>query len=152
MNLVKLPFLLINLVFLILSLALIGFGIYVLTDETIIDRVISLSNLTEILKLSPTGHHNDQPFKDDADQKNKSTSDDDGFLHLHGFTDPISFLLIFIGGLLFILSFIGYCGAIKDSRCLVALFGVVLGLVFVAEVGGVCLYFFLFKVRLIYEF
>lgn len=127
MNLIKIPFFVTNLIFLFLSLGLIASSIVLLSDETIVDRIISFSNLTQILK------------------QYNSTSEQNV---LASVTDPISYLTLCVGGLLFGLSFLGCCGALKDSRILVAAFGVFLFLLILAEIGGIVLYFFVFKVRI----
>ncbi|XP_063244344.1 CD151 antigen-like [Bacillus rossius redtenbacheri] len=59
------------------------------------------------------------------------------------FTQPTvieqaSYILIAAGAFVFIVSFIGYCGAVRESRCLLATYGVLLLLILLLEVtaGG----------------
>ncbi|MEQ2296754.1 hypothetical protein AMECASPLE_027780, partial [Ameca splendens] len=48
----------------------------------------------------------------------------------------VGYLLIAIGGLLVIIGFLGCCGAIRESRCMLLLFFMIVLLVFIAEVAG----------------
>ncbi|KAM4717982.1 tetraspanin 35 [Anableps anableps] len=48
----------------------------------------------------------------------------------------VGYLLIAIGGLLVVIGFLGCCGAIKESKCMLLLFFMIVLLVFIAEVAG----------------
>ncbi|XP_051996031.1 tetraspanin 35 [Xyrauchen texanus] len=48
----------------------------------------------------------------------------------------VGYLLIAVGALLLILGFLGCCGAVKESRCMLLLFFVIILIVFIAEVAG----------------
>ncbi|XP_041853061.1 tetraspanin 35 [Melanotaenia boesemani] len=48
----------------------------------------------------------------------------------------VGYLLIAIGALLVIIGFLGCCGAIKESKCMLLLFFIIVLLVFIAEVAG----------------
>lgn len=48
-------------------------------------------------------------------------------------TAPI--LMMIIGTLIFVISFLGCCGALKESSCLILTFSVFLMIVFIAEIG-----------------
>ncbi|KAG5853872.1 hypothetical protein ANANG_G00031440 [Anguilla anguilla] len=48
----------------------------------------------------------------------------------------VGYLLIAVGGVLLIMGFLGCCGAIKESRCMLLLFFVAVLVVFIAEVAG----------------
>ncbi|XP_022052133.2 tetraspanin 35 [Acanthochromis polyacanthus] len=48
----------------------------------------------------------------------------------------VGYLLIAIGALLVVIGFLGCCGAIKESRCMLMLFFIIILLVFIAEVAG----------------
>ncbi|KAM4536064.1 tetraspanin 35 [Fundulus diaphanus] len=48
----------------------------------------------------------------------------------------VGYLLIAIGGLLVIIGFLGCCGAIRESRCMLLMFFMIVLLVFIAEVAG----------------
>ncbi|KAL0993007.1 hypothetical protein UPYG_G00102090 [Umbra pygmaea] len=48
----------------------------------------------------------------------------------------VGYLLIVVGAVLLILGFLGCCGAIKESRCMLMLFFVIVLILFIAEVAG----------------
>lgn len=48
----------------------------------------------------------------------------------------VGYLLIAIGALLVVIGFLGCCGAIKESKCMLLLFFMIVLLVFIAEVAG----------------
>ncbi|KAL7378670.1 hypothetical protein ABVT39_017098 [Epinephelus coioides] len=48
----------------------------------------------------------------------------------------VGYLLIAIGALLLIIGFLGCCGAIKESTCMLLLFFIIILVVFIAEVAG----------------
>ncbi|XP_051243290.1 tetraspanin 35 isoform X1 [Dicentrarchus labrax] len=48
----------------------------------------------------------------------------------------VGYLLIALGGLLVIIGFLGCCGAIKESKCMLMLFFLIILLVFIAEIAG----------------
>ncbi|XP_014877555.1 tetraspanin 35 [Poecilia latipinna] len=48
----------------------------------------------------------------------------------------VGYLLIAIGGLLVVIGFLGCCGAIRESKCMLLLFFMIVLLVFIAEVAG----------------
>ncbi|KAK2833926.1 hypothetical protein Q5P01_017815 [Channa striata] len=48
----------------------------------------------------------------------------------------VGYLLIAIGVLLVVIGFLGCCGAVKESKCMLLLFFVIVLLVFIAEVAG----------------
>ncbi|CAO1373824.1 unnamed protein product [Diamesa serratosioi] len=59
--------------------------------------------------------------------------------HVERFTEPqlidqSVYILIAIGGLMFLLGFLGYCGAIRESQCMLSLYGVCLIIILVLEV------------------
>lgn len=59
--------------------------------------------------------------------------------HINEFTQPqvieqMAYVLIAIGGIMFLMSFLGYCGAIRESRCLLSTYGVFMILLLVAEI------------------
>ena len=45
-----------------------------------------------------------------------------------------AYILIALGAFLFIISFLGYCGAIKESRVLLTAFGIFLIIIFALQV------------------
>ncbi|KAJ8283758.1 hypothetical protein COCON_G00026080 [Conger conger] len=53
----------------------------------------------------------------------------------------VGYLLIAVGGVLLVLGFLGCCGAMKESRCMLLLFFVIVLLVFLAEVAGAIVVF-----------
>ncbi|EEB14869.1 tetraspanin-18, putative [Pediculus humanus corporis] len=65
---------------------------------------------------------------------------------LSQFTQPnvihqVAYMLIASGAFIFIISFLGYCGAIKESRCLLSCYGIALIIILVVELtaGGLVL-------------
>jgi len=48
----------------------------------------------------------------------------------------VGYLLIAVGAVLLIIGFLGCCGAIKESRCMLLMFFVIVLVVFIAEVAG----------------
>jgi len=60
-------------------------------------------------------------------------------------TDPIIFgavyLLIVVGGVIFVTGFLGCCGAIRESKCLLNTFFVVVLVLFIVELAGIILAF-----------
>ncbi|KAG5679470.1 hypothetical protein PVAND_009035 [Polypedilum vanderplanki] len=59
--------------------------------------------------------------------------------HIERFTEPklidqTVYLLITIGVLMFVLGFLGYCGAMRESQCLLSLYGVFLIILLVLEI------------------
>ncbi|KAG8179536.1 hypothetical protein JTE90_025763 [Oedothorax gibbosus] len=45
-------------------------------------------------------------------------------------------ILIIVGVVIFVLAFLGCCGAIKENHCMVTLFGILLLIIFVVEIAG----------------
>ena len=59
---------------------------------------------------------------------------------LQKFVDPqlidnAAYILIALGAFIFILSFLGYCGSIKESRVLLTAYGIFILIIFCMEVG-----------------
>ena len=59
--------------------------------------------------------------------------------YLQEFVEPAvieqaAYILLALGAFLFIISFLGYCGAIKESRVLLTAFGVFLIIIFALQV------------------
>uniref|UniRef100_A0A3B1ITI1 Tetraspanin n=1 Tax=Astyanax mexicanus TaxID=7994 RepID=A0A3B1ITI1_ASTMX len=48
----------------------------------------------------------------------------------------VGYLLIALGSVLMVMGFLGCCGAVRESRCMLLLFFVILLIVFIAEVAG----------------
>ncbi|XP_058062806.1 tetraspanin-9 [Anopheles bellator] len=94
-----------NFLFFVLGTIVLGVGIWLVTDKT---SFIALLKMVE----------NDQ---------------------LEHFTQPavieqLAYLLIVIGSVMFFLSFLGYCGAIRESQCLLTTYGLFVLVILVAEV------------------
>ena len=49
--------------------------------------------------------------------------------------DNAAYILIALGAFIFILSFLGYCGSIKESRVLLTAYGIFIIIIFCMEVG-----------------
>ncbi|KAM9392146.1 tetraspanin-1-like [Pholidichthys leucotaenia] len=48
----------------------------------------------------------------------------------------VGYLLIAVGAVLFLIGFLGCCGAIRESKCMLLMFFIIVLLVFIAEVAG----------------
>ncbi|XP_056891409.1 tetraspanin-1-like [Takifugu flavidus] len=53
----------------------------------------------------------------------------------------ISYLLIALGAVLLVIGFLGCCGAIKESRCMLLTFFIIILIIFIAEVAGAIVLF-----------
>nr|CAD7587623.1 unnamed protein product [Timema genevievae] len=72
-----------------------------------------------------------------------ATEAGDSIRQFEKFTTPtvieqVSYILIAAGAFVFVVSFLGYCGAIRESRCLLTTYGVLLLIILVMEItaGG----------------
>ncbi|XP_067644929.1 CD82 antigen isoform X4 [Eurosta solidaginis] len=68
--------------------------------------------------------------------------------HINQFTQPrvieqMAYVLIAIGSLMFFMSFLGYCGAIRESRCLLTTYGIFMIMLLIAEfvAGGLAAFY-----------
>ena len=62
------------------------------------------------------------------------------------FNTPV--LLVVVGCIIFAITFFGCCGAVKESHCMTMTFAVLLGLIFVIELGaGISAYMLRTRVR-----
>lgn len=66
------------------------------------------------------------------------------FTYVQEFTEPKvieqgAYILIAIGAFIFIISFLGYCGAIKESRVLLTAYGLFLIIIFALQVAAIVL-------------
>ena len=60
---------------------------------------------------------------------------------LHEFSNPsvldhTAYILIAIGGFVFIISFLGYCGSLQESRLMLTAYGLFLIIIFALQVGS----------------
>ncbi|XP_055949760.1 CD63 antigen-like [Argiope bruennichi] len=62
------------------------------------------------------------------------TKDVTEFLDTKFFTAPT--ILITIGCIIFVLAFLGCCGAVRENSCMVTTFGILLFVIFVVEIAG----------------
>lgn len=53
-----------------------------------------------------------------------------------GSVNATAILIIAIGALTLVIGFFGCCGAIKENRCMVLTFAVLIGLILICEIGG----------------
>lgn len=72
--------------------------------------------------------------------------DETSFPELENYTQPemttaIAYVLMAVGGSMFILSILGYCGALRESRCLLGFYGVLLVIILILEVTAAGLAF-----------
>lgn len=73
--------------------------------------------------------------------------DDKALPQLEFFTEPemsayISYVLMAVGGAMFILSILGYCGALRESRCLLGFYGFLLILILILEITAAGMAYF----------
>ncbi|XP_044262951.1 tetraspanin-1 [Tribolium madens] len=64
--------------------------------------------------------------------------------HVQQFIQPAvieqgAYILIAVGGFMFIVSFLGYCGALRESQCLLTTYGICLLVILIAEIAVACL-------------
>jgi len=109
-----------NFIFIIVSGGVLIVGTWLATDKASFIN-LTLNNLT-LSKFGP----------DSFDEK-------DAEMILKEFVEPAvieqaAYILIALGASIFILSFLGYCGAIKESRALLTTYGIFLILIFILQV------------------
>ncbi|KAL1005793.1 hypothetical protein UPYG_G00064070 [Umbra pygmaea] len=56
----------------------------------------------------------------------------------------VAYLLIGVGAVLLVMGFLGCCGAMRESRCMLMLFFIIILIIFIAEVAG-CIVVFVFQ-------
>ncbi|XP_072391470.1 tetraspanin-9-like [Diabrotica undecimpunctata] len=56
-----------------------------------------------------------------------------------GVIEHLSYLLMGIGGIMFIVSFLGYCGAMRESQCMLTTYGLLLLVILILEITAGCL-------------
>jgi len=115
MNCVRLLFCIYNFIFLIIGGTLLGFGIWFAVDT-------KAEGLLQDL-LRPVGE--------------TETTDD-----IVSLIEQAAYVLIGFGGFIFLLSFLGYCGAVKESRFLLGFYTFLLTLIFILEIVAVCVVLF----------
>lgn len=104
-----------NIIFLLIGLALLGFGIYVKVDP-------SLGKLKQVLPING----------DPAVENNLS------------YLDAIAIAIIVLGCVLVVIGFLGCCGAMKQVKIFLVLYAIVIGIIIAIEIG-VTIYFVAFK-------
>lgn len=121
-----------NFVFIIVSTAMLVVGTWVAASkDTFLKHVINIANSTK----SPN------PFTALAMNKGSDTSESEA---IENFVEPVlidnaAYILIAIGAFIFILSFLGYCGSIKESRVLLTAYGIFIIIIFCMEIAVVVL-------------
>jgi hypothetical protein len=122
MNAVRLLFCIYNFIFLVIGGALLGVGIWIATDDSFSGK---LKDLVDHIDTIGEG---------------KET--------LINLISQGGFVLIGFGSLIFLLSFLGYCGAVKESRFLLGFYTLLLGIIFILELVAVVLILTIFGPRL----
>ncbi|XP_019880713.1 tetraspanin-18 [Aethina tumida] len=51
-----------------------------------------------------------------------------------GVIEQVSYVMIAIGGFMFIVSFLGYCGALRESQCMLTTYGILLLVILILEI------------------
>ncbi|CAD6212678.1 GSCOCG00011040001-RA-CDS [Cotesia congregata] len=108
-----------NFIFFIAGGAALAVGIWLIVDISTFTNLISKIDESDVLKY-------------------KRIPISKVFFLLQTKTDPdviktISYILIIVGALTFIVSFLGYCGAMFESRCLLCIYGILILVVLILE-------------------
>ncbi|XP_030749696.1 CD82 antigen-like [Sitophilus oryzae] len=53
-----------------------------------------------------------------------------------GVIEQASYILVAVGAFMFLVSFLGYCGALKESRCMLTLYGILLIAILLLEIAA----------------
>lgn len=130
MNLIRYPFFAINLIFMIFGILVMSFGILLLTNYSILDQML-------IAKAEKSSNYTETFYRSDVPVLLQPSPAPKWLMRIR---DPASYLLIGFGAAFFTLSFLGYFGSVKDSRGLMVIYAVLLGLIIVFEIVGVVLY------------
>ncbi|CAH1114432.1 unnamed protein product [Psylliodes chrysocephalus] len=56
-----------------------------------------------------------------------------------GVIEHLSYILMAIGAIMFIVSFLGYCGAMRESQCMLTTYGLLLLIILILEITAGCL-------------
>jgi tetraspanin-18 len=110
-----------NFVFFVVGSAVLSIGIWLAADKDSFIKLTKISVLNEGVEL-------DENAKD----------------LIKGLAEPKvieqgAYILIAIGAFIFIISFLGYCGAIKESRVLLTAYGLFLIIIFLLQVAAIIL-------------
>jgi len=110
-----------NFVFFVVGSAVLSVGIWLAADKDSFIKLTRFSTLNEGIQL-------------DENAQNV----------IREFTEPKvieqgAYILIAIGAFIFIISFLGYCGAIKESRVLLTAYGLFLIIIFALQVAAIVL-------------
>lgn len=144
MNFIRYPFFFVNLIFMIFGLAIMSVGILLLTNYSLVEHML------DVVKTSNIGSGSNSDMMNNSESYNYNYRSDipsvlqpssSGPLRwLTRIRDPASYLLITFGAFYFTLSFIGYCGSIKDSRGIMAIYAVLLLIMSAFQIVGIVLY------------
>jgi len=111
MKLIRLLIVILNMTFVIIGVALLVIGIYVVKDP-------KMQQLRPLLNPDLTSKYS------------QSLSN----------LEIFAIILIVIGGVLLAIGFLGCCGAIKGFRCLHALYAIIVGVIILAEIAIIVVY------------
>jgi len=120
-----------NFVFIIVSTALLVVGTWVsVSKETFLEHVVNATAQTNYTT----------PFTALVNHDGEKNAKD----FIEKFVDPqlidnAAYILIALGAFIFILSFLGYCGSIKESRVLLTAYGIFILIIFCMEIAVVVL-------------
>jgi len=120
-----------NFVFIIVSTALLVVGTWVsVSKETFLEHVVNATAQTNYTT----------PFTALVNHDGEKNAKD----FIEKFVDPqlidnAAYILIALGAFIFILSFLGYCGSIKESRVLLTAYGIFIIIIFCMEIAVVVL-------------
>lgn len=119
-----------NFVFIIVATSLLVVGTWVAASkETFLGHVINATKSAD----APN------PFYTLSTEKSSSDT-----ACIENFVDPVlidnaAYILIALGAFIFILSFLGYCGSIKESRVLLTAYGIFIIIIFCLEIAVIVL-------------
>jgi len=122
-KLIKYNFCCVNFLFTIFGLVTVGAGLWILTDPSLLDWILNISNALDREKLG-----------NDTNLIERLTIPSQ-------IMDPIGYITIAFGAVIFFMSLTGFCGVIKDSRWLLGIYGVLLLIAFISEIVVIYFYF-----------
>jgi len=104
-----------NFIFFVVGSVLLCVGIWVAADKT---SFLQITHLNNIIQAAP-------PTEDVIEEPS--------------FLTHTAFILIAVGAFIFIISFLGYCGALQENKVLLTAYGLFLIIVFALQITGIVL-------------
>lgn len=123
----------INFVFLVLGWSILGFGVWLRLNRDVIFYTHILGYHSASFDDAAEGTHPSYDVENGAAAAAAAAEDGDRSLTKMDF-DSLAFILIGIGGILALMSFLGCCGACAESVCFLAFYIVITSLIVIAEI------------------